>query len=56
MSDFCTCTNYACNAAEIRFSFAVALFYLPNWQCVLLDYYDAAKSATQEPPAAPDFL
>ena len=37
-------------------SFAVALFYLPNWQCVLLDYYDAAKSATQEPPAAPDFL
>ena len=37
-------------------SFAVALFYLPNWQCVLLDYYDAAKAATQEPPAAPDFL
>ena len=37
-------------------SFAVALFYLPNWQCVLLDYYDAAKVATQEPPAAPDFL
>ena len=37
-------------------SFAVALFYLPNWQCVLLDYYDAAKSATLEPPAAPDFL
>ena len=37
-------------------SFAVALFYLPNWQCVLVDYYDAAKAATQEPPAAPDFL
>ena len=37
-------------------SLAVALFYLPNWQCVLLDYYDAAKAATQERPAAPDFL
>ena len=22
MSDFCTCTNYACNAAEIRIAIA----------------------------------
>lgn len=32
----------------------MAIFYLPNYQCVLLDYFDAAKGAAPAAPSAWD--
>ena len=33
-------------------SLAVSLFYLPGWQCVMLDYFDAARAASSGGKAA----